>query len=77
CADTCITSANLGGCSATNDSCLCHSQSFVSAVTSCIETSCSGSDLQQAEEFVRSLCLAVVCYRFISLVSYCSLFYRG
>ncbi|KAI6110104.1 hypothetical protein F5141DRAFT_1004140, partial [Pisolithus sp. B1] len=52
CADTCITSANLGGCSATDNSCLCRSQSFVSAVTSCIETSCSGSDLQQAEEFV-------------------------
>ncbi|KAI6020106.1 hypothetical protein PISMIDRAFT_678658 [Pisolithus microcarpus 441] len=59
CAQTCITSANLGGCSATDDSCLCRNQSFVNAVTSCIESSCTGSDLQQAEEFAQSLCLAV------------------
>ncbi|KAI5989701.1 hypothetical protein EDD15DRAFT_2198387 [Pisolithus albus] len=49
---SCTTSANPDGC-------LCRNQSFVSAVTTCIKASRSGSDLQQAEEFAQSLCLAV------------------
>ncbi|KAI5989731.1 hypothetical protein EDD15DRAFT_2106711, partial [Pisolithus albus] len=52
CADTCITNVNLGGCSATDDSCLCHNQSFISSVTSCVEASCSGSDLHISKTLI-------------------------
>ncbi|KAI6018318.1 hypothetical protein EDC04DRAFT_2742509 [Pisolithus marmoratus] len=59
CAQTCITNADLGGCSITDDTCLCNNQTFVSSTTSCIESSCTGSDLQEAEQYAQSLCLAV------------------
>ncbi|KAI6145231.1 hypothetical protein BKA82DRAFT_4171290 [Pisolithus tinctorius] len=59
CAEPCITNANLDGCSATDDTCLCNSQTFVNSATSCIESACTGSDLQQAEQFAQSLCLSV------------------
>ncbi|KAI6115318.1 hypothetical protein EDD16DRAFT_1594859 [Pisolithus croceorrhizus] len=59
CANPCITNANLGGCSATDDTCLCESQTFINSTTTCIESSCTGNDLQEAEQYAQSLCLAV------------------
>ncbi|KZT00727.1 uncharacterized protein LAESUDRAFT_665566 [Laetiporus sulphureus 93-53] len=59
CADTCLTNANLDGCNASDDSCLCNDKTFVDSVTSCIESACTGSDLTEAEEYAQQLCLAV------------------
>ncbi|KAI6112382.1 hypothetical protein EDD17DRAFT_1595822 [Pisolithus thermaeus] len=59
CANPCITNANLGGCSATDDTCLCENQTFINSTTTCIESSCTGNDLQEAEQYAQSLCLAV------------------
>ncbi|KIM54030.1 hypothetical protein SCLCIDRAFT_1222324 [Scleroderma citrinum Foug A] len=59
CATTCITGASLGSCSATDDSCLCNDQAFISSTTSCIESSCTGNDLVEAEQYAQAICLAV------------------
>ncbi|KAL4072177.1 hypothetical protein V8B97DRAFT_1915696 [Scleroderma yunnanense] len=59
CAVTCITNANTGGCASTDDSCLCNNQTFVSTTTSCIESSCSGNDLVEAEQYAQAICAAV------------------
>ncbi|KAH7883104.1 hypothetical protein F5I97DRAFT_1930688 [Phlebopus sp. FC_14] len=59
CAAPCLANANYGGCAQDDDTCLCHNQSFVNSTTSCIESSCSGSDLAEAESFAQQLCLAV------------------
>ncbi|KAG1886686.1 hypothetical protein F4604DRAFT_1723072 [Suillus subluteus] len=59
CAVPCLTDADFGNCSSTDDSCLCHSQVFVNSTTSCIQASCTGSDLTNAEAASQSLCAAV------------------
>ncbi|KIK93680.1 hypothetical protein PAXRUDRAFT_144531 [Paxillus rubicundulus Ve08.2h10] len=59
CAAPCLTNANFDGCSPDDDSCLCHDQVFIDSTTSCIQSSCTGSDLAEAEAFAQSLCLAV------------------
>ncbi|KAG1838901.1 hypothetical protein DFJ58DRAFT_813253 [Suillus subalutaceus] len=59
CAVPCLTDADFGNCSSTDDSCLCHSQAFVNSTTSCIQASCTGSDLTNAEAASQSLCAAV------------------
>ncbi|KAH9947877.1 hypothetical protein B0H21DRAFT_736774 [Amylocystis lapponica] len=59
CADPCIENADLGSCSASDDTCLCNSSAFVNSVTSCITSSCTGSDLAEAEQAAVALCAAV------------------
>ncbi|ETW77564.1 hypothetical protein HETIRDRAFT_248180, partial [Heterobasidion irregulare TC 32-1] len=60
CAIPCLTSADFGSCSQTDLQCLCTSSSFISSTTQCIESSCTGSDLDQAEAAARSGCAAIV-----------------
>ncbi|KAG2357901.1 hypothetical protein BDR07DRAFT_1222942, partial [Suillus spraguei] len=59
CAVPCLTNADFGNCSETDDSCLCHSQAFINSTTTCIQASCTGSDLSNAEAASQSLCAAV------------------
>ncbi|KIK02556.1 hypothetical protein K443DRAFT_515923 [Laccaria amethystina LaAM-08-1] len=59
CAGKCIASANLGGCAATDNACLCRSQAFLSTAIPCVEMTCTGSDLAEAKNAAEQLCLAV------------------
>ncbi|EJD01850.1 uncharacterized protein FOMMEDRAFT_88233 [Fomitiporia mediterranea MF3/22] len=59
CALTCIGNADLGGCSATDNQCLCTNQQFIQSTTTCIESTCSGSDLAAAEAFAQQSCASV------------------
>ncbi|KAJ8596835.1 hypothetical protein M405DRAFT_928505 [Rhizopogon salebrosus TDB-379] len=59
CAVPCITNADYGNCSSTDDTCLCHSQAFINSTTTCIQASCTGSDLTNAEAASQALCAAV------------------
>ncbi|EIN14671.1 hypothetical protein PUNSTDRAFT_118091 [Punctularia strigosozonata HHB-11173 SS5] len=59
CAVPCLTSAPMGSCSQTDDTCLCHNSDFINGATSCIESSCSGDDLKNAEAAAQALCAAV------------------
>ncbi|KAH8112804.1 hypothetical protein DFH11DRAFT_384023 [Phellopilus nigrolimitatus] len=59
CALTCIATANTGTCSSTDNKCLCANQAFVSSTTNCIESTCTGSDLQSAIQFAQADCAAV------------------
>jgi len=59
CGLTCLTNANLGGCASNDNKCLCSNPAFVSSTTQCIQSSCTGSDLQAAETFAQQTCLAV------------------
>ncbi|KAL5478523.1 hypothetical protein ACEPAI_2707 [Sanghuangporus weigelae] len=59
CALTCIANADLGGCSATDNNCLCNNPQFVSSTASCIESSCTGDDLNNAIGFAQQTCEAV------------------
>ncbi|TFY57793.1 hypothetical protein EVJ58_g6814 [Rhodofomes roseus] len=59
CAESCLANANFGSCSSSDDTCLCNSSVFVNSVTSCIQSSCTGSDLTTAESDAQQLCLAV------------------
>ncbi|EPS96363.1 hypothetical protein FOMPIDRAFT_1032411 [Fomitopsis schrenkii] len=59
CASSCLVNADFGNCNSTDDTCLCNSSTFVNSVTSCIESSCSGNDLETAEADAQQLCLAV------------------
>ncbi|KAI0634319.1 hypothetical protein C8Q77DRAFT_1157153 [Trametes polyzona] len=59
CALPCIASADFGNCDPVDDNCLCHNQAFISSTTTCITSSCSGSDLQQAESAAQGACAAV------------------
>ncbi|KAG2757217.1 hypothetical protein P692DRAFT_20377503 [Suillus brevipes Sb2] len=60
CAVPCLKNADYGNCASTDDSCLCHSQAFINSTTSCIQASCTGSDLTNAEAASQSLCAAGV-----------------
>ncbi|KAF8237630.1 hypothetical protein L208DRAFT_1246381, partial [Tricholoma matsutake] len=60
CAASCIANANLQGCAATNNTCLCTNQAFVNGTTTCIEASCTGSDLTNAIAASQTLCAAAV-----------------
>ncbi|KAG1792029.1 uncharacterized protein HD556DRAFT_1382354 [Suillus plorans] len=59
CAVPCLTDADFGNCSSTDDNCLCHSQAFINSTTTCIHASCTGSDLTNADAASQSLCAAV------------------
>ncbi|KAF9224982.1 hypothetical protein BS17DRAFT_731760 [Gyrodon lividus] len=59
CAAPCLANANYGSCAPDDDTCLCNDQTFLNSTTTCIQSSCSGSDLTEAEAFAQALCLAV------------------
>ncbi|KAF8351895.1 hypothetical protein F5887DRAFT_932887 [Amanita rubescens] len=59
CAAVCISGASLGGCAATDTSCLCKNQAFVTSVTDCIYAKCTGSDLTTAINIAKEMCQAV------------------
>ncbi|KAG1724648.1 uncharacterized protein EDB91DRAFT_1350986 [Suillus paluster] len=59
CAVPCLANADYGNCSSTDDSCLCHSTAFINSTTTCIQASCTGSDLTNAEASSQELCAAV------------------
>lgn len=59
CEGTCIASANLGSCAATDTACLCKSDTFISSVAACVEKTCTGSDLSTAITATEQLCIAV------------------
>ncbi|KAK9353750.1 hypothetical protein V1523DRAFT_449046 [Lipomyces doorenjongii] len=57
CASSCITnSMSSSGCQSANIQCLCTSQSYIDAVTSCVESSCASSDFGAALSYAQSLC---------------------
>ncbi|KAH7337450.1 hypothetical protein B0J17DRAFT_663026 [Rhizoctonia solani] len=58
CAMSCIQNANIGTCSPTDNTCMCKSQAFIESTAACVNKSCSGDDLDKANEISRALCLA-------------------
>ncbi|OJA13919.1 hypothetical protein AZE42_08575, partial [Rhizopogon vesiculosus] len=59
CASTCLADADYGTCASTDDTCLCNSPAFINSTTTCIQATCTGSDLTNAEEASQALCAAV------------------
>ncbi|KNZ79256.1 hypothetical protein J132_03731 [Termitomyces sp. J132] len=61
CASACLfgPDVDLDGCSVTDNLCLCKSAPFISRSTSCIESACSGNDLQTALTVAQQLCASV------------------
>ncbi|KAG9310172.1 hypothetical protein JVU11DRAFT_9795 [Chiua virens] len=59
CAVPCMENADTGSCAPVDDSCLCKNQQFINSTASCIASSCTGSDLQNADAYAQQLCLAV------------------
>lgn len=60
CAEPCLADADTGDCNSADDTCLCNDSAFVNSVTSCIASSCTGSDLATADSDASQLCAAVV-----------------
>ena len=56
---TCISDADLGGCAATDNVCLCESQVFIDSIEACLDETCSAQDLEDAREFIESVCDSV------------------
>ncbi|KAJ7628322.1 hypothetical protein FB45DRAFT_1059116 [Roridomyces roridus] len=59
CAGDCIAHPNTGGCSASDDTCLCNNSVFVQSTFQCIQAACQGEDLANAIKAAADLCLAV------------------
>jgi len=59
CALSCLASGPLGNCASNDNACLCRNTAFITETTQCIEQSCSGSDLTEAEQYSQQLCEAV------------------
>ncbi|EPS96368.1 hypothetical protein FOMPIDRAFT_1053303 [Fomitopsis schrenkii] len=71
CAAQCLTAASMSPmvCSAGNEQCLCSSPAYVGSVESCIEGSCTLSDVNAALQAVEELCTqAGVSVTLVSLV---------
>ncbi|KAG7440479.1 uncharacterized protein BT62DRAFT_938012 [Guyanagaster necrorhizus] len=60
CATSCITNVSYDNCSSSDNACLCKSETYVNTTLTCIESSCSGSDLTTAIETAEALCAEVV-----------------
>ncbi|KAJ7628300.1 hypothetical protein FB45DRAFT_748489, partial [Roridomyces roridus] len=60
CAGECIAHPNTGGCSASDDTCLCKNSVFVQSTFQCIESTCQGADLANAIQTFKNICAAVV-----------------
>ncbi|KAK9362477.1 hypothetical protein V1504DRAFT_490422 [Lipomyces starkeyi] len=57
CASSCITgSMSSSDCQSANIECLCTSQSYIDAVTSCVQSTCASSDFGAALSYAQSLC---------------------
>ncbi|KAL5497798.1 hypothetical protein ACEPAH_2729 [Sanghuangporus vaninii] len=59
CVSTCIANADLDGCSATDNVCLCKSQAFIDSIETCFDRECEAQDLENARVFVEATCEAV------------------
>ncbi|KAK0444253.1 uncharacterized protein EV420DRAFT_1574977 [Desarmillaria tabescens] len=59
CALPCITNVDYGSCSPSDNACLCKSETYVNTTTTCIESSCTGSDLTTAIATAQALCAEV------------------
>ncbi|KAK0475882.1 hypothetical protein IW261DRAFT_463189 [Armillaria novae-zelandiae] len=59
CAIPCITNVDYGSCSPSDNACLCKSATYVNTTTTCIESSCTGSDLTTAIATAQALCAQV------------------
>ncbi|KAJ4486832.1 hypothetical protein C8R41DRAFT_921215 [Lentinula lateritia] len=59
CSQSCLANADLGSCSADDDTCLCNTPAFISSTATCIASSCTGDDLTEANAAAQDLCLAV------------------
>ncbi|KAK0186516.1 hypothetical protein F5146DRAFT_133983 [Armillaria mellea] len=59
CALPCITNVDYGSCSPSDNACLCKSATYVNTTTTCIESSCTGSDLTTAIATAQALCAEV------------------
>ncbi|KAH9474500.1 hypothetical protein JR316_0012960 [Psilocybe cubensis] len=59
CAVPCALNADYDGCSPTDNHCLCTSSKFVDSTTTCVMSSCTGQDLQDALSFSQGVCLKV------------------
>ncbi|KAI0299375.1 hypothetical protein B0F90DRAFT_1631242, partial [Multifurca ochricompacta] len=65
CAQPCLAKADLGNCLSGEVHCLCTNQAFIVSTTQCFISSCSGTDLQTAEQIAQETCRAAVrpfCY---------------
>ncbi|KAI0033014.1 hypothetical protein K488DRAFT_85311 [Vararia minispora EC-137] len=59
CANPCLVNPNLGGCSSASDlTCVCNSNVFISSTSQCFNQHCSGADLDQANQTAQQACLA-------------------
>ncbi|KAF9078639.1 hypothetical protein BDP27DRAFT_1309926 [Rhodocollybia butyracea] len=59
CSQPCLATAQTGNCNPSDDTCLCNLPSFVSSTATCIANSCTGNDLNTANQAAEQLCLAV------------------
>ncbi|KAF4603037.1 hypothetical protein EYR38_003442 [Pleurotus pulmonarius] len=60
CSLTCLDpTQSVNGCGPTDNACLCRDDAFISNTTECINTSCTGDDITNAQAAARSLCAAV------------------
>ncbi|KAJ3934325.1 MAG: hypothetical protein NXY57DRAFT_700613 [Lentinula lateritia] len=59
CSQSCLANADLGSCSADDDTCLCNTPAFISSTATCIASSCTGDDLTEANAAAQDLCLGV------------------
>ncbi|KIO16739.1 hypothetical protein M407DRAFT_85663, partial [Tulasnella calospora MUT 4182] len=66
CGIPCLTNADAGTCSPTDNTCLCKSDAYLRSTTSCIQSSCSAADLATAAGLAQQLCKAAV--RVLSLL---------
>jgi len=60
CGEPCMATSNvnLGGCVASDTTCLCTNPVWVTSTTNCLELACTGTDLQTALELFPALCLS-------------------
>ncbi|KIK60536.1 hypothetical protein GYMLUDRAFT_200710, partial [Collybiopsis luxurians FD-317 M1] len=59
CATDCLsqaTSSNDGGCSTTDITCMCSNKQFQTTILQCVESKCSGDDVQTALDTATNLC---------------------
>ncbi|ETW77657.1 hypothetical protein HETIRDRAFT_151984 [Heterobasidion irregulare TC 32-1] len=56
CALPCLTSANFGSCNTSDIGCLCSSSAFIDSVAQCIQSGCSGTDVQKALSAAQTEC---------------------
>ncbi|KZP09227.1 hypothetical protein FIBSPDRAFT_1047496 [Athelia psychrophila] len=59
CAVPCIENANYGTCGQQDNVCMCNDDNFIDTTTACIESTCSGSDLINAEQYSQAICRSV------------------